>query len=108
MKKKKKVIRKRMQPKGVWEDWEIYHNDVLKDSDILLFGLIKVLYFKNGYCSASNQTMADLRKRNIQIISRSLKRLEDLNYIYFEYKRRGCEIIERKIFISQEILNKLS
>ncbi len=66
----------------------------------LLYGEITALCNEKGFCWASNQYFAELYSKTEETISRWINQLKQYNYIKIKYKKRGFEIIERKIFLS--------
>ena len=62
----------------------------------LLYGDIQLLCYKNGYCFATNQYLAENLKVTPRTIIRLLGELEEEKYISFEYNKNI-----RKIYISQ-------
>lgn len=72
-------------------------------NEISLLGIISSLCAIDGYCDATNTYFANLFETDETTISKKLKKLADKNYISIEYKKRGCEILERKITLPQII-----
>lgn len=87
------------------EGYSICFNEWALDKDIKnelgLLCIISSLCAKDGYCYATNEFFAGLFDTTIVSISRKIKLLEDKNYITIDYKRRGCEILERKIRLTK-------
>lgn len=70
-------------------------------SELPLLLAISSLTAKTGYCCESNDFFAKLFDTDKCVISKKIKKLSDKGYIFIEYKRRGCEIQERKIRLSK-------
>ena len=71
---------------------------LLEDNNVsssakLLYGLLVLLTYQEGYCYANNSYLAD----KLRAITRLLKELSDNNYIKMEFKHRFI----RKIFINE-------
>ena len=65
----------------------------------LLYGLLVLLTYQEGYCYANNSYLDDKLNLGIRAITRLLKELSDSNYIKMEFKHKFI----RKIFIVNEI-----
>lgn len=76
------------------KEW-ILDSEIKNELQLLL--IVSNLCAKLGYCYAGNKYFSDLFNIDESVVSRKLKKLADKNYIKIEYKKRGCEIIERKI-----------
>lgn len=74
----------------------IKNNTKLSSNAKLLYGDIQLLCYKNGYCFATNQYLAENLKVTSRTIIRLLGELEEEKYISFEYNKNI-----RKIYISQ-------
>ena len=61
----------------------------------ILYGRIKLLSHKDGYCYASNSHLASLLNVSNRTITRLIKQLELFGYIKLVY----CDSYKRKIFI---------
>ncbi len=77
-----------------FNEW-ILDTEIKNELNLLL--IISNLTSRNGYCFASNKYFSKLFNVTTCAISRKIKKLENKNYIKIEYKRRGCEIVNRKI-----------
>lgn len=73
--------------------------DIKNELNLLL--IISSLCAEKGYCWATNEYLGKLFDISEETISRKLKILENKNYIIIEYKKRGCEVIERKIRLTK-------
>lgn len=67
-----------------------------------MFTEITALSNAKGYCSAKNKYFADLYNKSEKTISLWIKNLKDCGFIRIEYKRRGAEVIMRKIYPTPE------
>lgn len=87
------------------EGYSICFNEWALDKGIKnelgLLLIISSLCAEKGYCFASNKYLSQLFDIPEQTISRKIKLLENKNYITIEYKKRGCEIIERNIRLTK-------
>lgn len=87
------------------EGYSICFNEWALDKEIKnelgLLLIISSLCAEKGYCFASNKYLSQLFDVPEQTISRKIKLLENKNYITIEYKKRGCEIIERNIRLTK-------
>ena len=72
--------------------------DIKNELGLLL--IISGLTAKCGYCHATNAYFAELFDTTEISISRKIKKLEEKEYINIEYTKRGSQIIERKIRLS--------
>lgn len=72
-------------------------------SELGLLLIISGLTAINGYCFASNQYFAEKFGITPVSVSRKIKKLEDAGYISIEYKRRGTEVISRKLRLTKMI-----
>ena len=54
----------------------------------LLYGLLVLLTYQEGYCYANNNYLADKLNLGIRAITRLLKELSDNNYIRMEFKHK--------------------
>ncbi len=75
---------------------------LLKDNNVsssakLLYGLLVLLAYQEGYCYANNSYLADKLNLGIRAITRHLKELSDNNYIKMKFKHKFI----RKIFINE-------
>ena len=61
----------------------------------LLYSLLVLLTYQEGYCYASNSYLADKLNIGTRAITRLLKELSDNNYIKMEFKHKFI----RKVFI---------
>lgn len=87
------------------EGYSICFNEWALDKGIKnelgLLLIISSLCAEKGYCFASNKYFSQLFDIPEQTISRKIKLLENKKYITIEYKKRGCEIIERNIRLTK-------
>lgn len=87
------------------EGYSICFNEWALDKEIKnelgLLLIISSLCAEKGYCFASNKYLSQLFDVPEQTISRKIKLLENKKYITIEYKKRGCEIIERNIRLTK-------
>ena len=87
------------------EGYAICLNEWALDKDIKnelgLLLIISSLCAEKGFCYASNQYLSELFDISEETISRKIKTLEDKKYITIEYKKRGCEILERNIRLTK-------
>ena len=75
--------------------------DIKDELGLLL--IISSLCAEKGYCFASNQYLAQLFDISEVSVSRKIKKLEEKNYITIEYTKRGCEIVDRHIRLTNLI-----
>ena len=87
--------------KGLWIPAEILLNNDLSDKEKIILSMILYLSDNTGSCFASNKYLSQLFDIPEQTISRKIKLLENKKYITIEYKKRGCEIIERNIRLTK-------
>ena len=82
-------------------------NEWLEDEHIKteLRLLIKIssLTAESGVCYASNEYFAEYFNTSMVTISKQIKKLESLNYIEIDYKRRGAEIIKRDLRLKKTL-----
>ncbi len=76
----------------------------VSSSDKLLYGLLVLLTYQEGYCYANNSYLADKLNIGTRAVTRLLKELFDSNYIKMKFKH----IFIRKIFIVNEINTSIS
>ena len=69
-------------------------------SELGLLLIISSLCAEKGYCWAGNKYFAELFNINEVSASRKIKKLEAKKYIKLEYKKRGCEVVERRIYVN--------
>jgi len=79
--------------------WNSWLEDERIKNELRLLIKISSLTAKNGYCTASNDYLAKYFNTTVVTISRQIKKLETLGYIEIEYKKRGAEVLSRKITI---------
>lgn len=79
-------------------EWAL-DNSIKGELGLLL--IISSLTAKEGFCYASNEYFAKLFKTTEQTISKKIKKLEQKNYVTISYKKRGCEVISRKIRLTK-------
>ncbi len=77
--------------------YNIWAFDSSIKNELGLLLIISSLSAKYGYAIASNEYLVAVFGRNESTISRKIKKLEKLGYIEIDYKRRGAEIVERKL-----------
>lgn len=70
----------------------------------LLYVLLVLLTYQEGYCYANNNYLADKLNVGTRAITRLLKELSDGKYIKMEFKHKFI----RKIFIVNEINTSIS
>ena len=75
---------------------------LLEDNNVsssakLLYGLLVLLAYQEGYCYANNSYLADKLNLGIRAITRLLKELSDNNYIKMKFKHKFIQ----KIFINE-------
>lgn len=70
----------------------------------LLYGLLVLLTYQEGYCYANNSYLSNKLNVGTRAITRLLKELSDNNYIKMEFKHKFI----RKIFIVNEINASIS
>lgn len=89
------------------DGYSICYNEWALDPDIKnelgLLLIISSLCAEKGYCYATNDYLANLFDTNESLISRKIKKLEQKGYIRIDYKKRGCEVINREIRLSKMI-----
>lgn len=78
--------------------YEILYNKDLSSSEKLLYATITSLSQKDGYCYASNETMAKLYNTTEITISRQIKKLKDNGFLNIIYEKNGSAITNRKIY----------
>ena len=81
-----------------FNEWAL-DNDIKNELGLLL--IISSLCAEKGYCYASNKYFGELFNLPEQTISRKIKKLEEKGYITVEYKKRGCEILERYLRLTK-------
>ena len=91
-----------MEEKGsIINGYSICFNKASLDKNIKnelgLLNIISSLSAKTGYCFASNEFLANLFDLPKETISRKLKILSDNGYITIEYDKKGYEVTDRKI-----------
>lgn len=80
------------------KEW-ILDREIRNELPLLL--LISNLCAKIGCCYASNKYFADAFNEHEKAISRKIQKLLSKGYIKAEYKKRGCEVIERKLRVTK-------
>lgn len=83
-------------------EWAL-DKDIKNELGLLL--IISSLCAEKGYCFASNKYLGELFNLPEQTISRKIKILEEKKYITIEYKKRGCEVIERNIRLTKMLID---
>ena len=81
-----------------FNEWAL-DNDIKNELGLLL--IISSLCAEKGYCYATNKYFGELFDLPEQTISRKIKKLEEKGYITIEYKKRGCEILERYLRLTK-------
>ena len=76
-------------------------------NELGLLLIISSLCAEKGYCYASNKYLAELFDVSEVSISTKIKKLESKNYISVEYKKRGCEVLERNIRLKKFLTDDL-
>jgi len=66
----------------------------------ILYGQIKSLTYKNGYCFATNKYFADINKLSVRTISRLISTLAYYKYIKVDFKINDKGFKTREIFIT--------
>lgn len=78
---------------------EIINDKDLTDFEKLLYGDIRVLAKKDGYCFASNKYFAKRYNKDIRTVQRAIKNLEDKTHIVV------CrDKVERRIYIFSDYI----
>lgn len=72
----------------------ILEDENLSSNAKILYGRLKLLSHKDGYCFASNNHLANLLKVSTRTITRLIKQLELYNYIKIVYSTQ----YKRKIY----------
>ena len=85
-------------------DW-IFNKKIKSELPLLLY--ISSLTAEKGFCFASNSHFSDRLKIHENTISRKIKKLEKLWFIYIEYKYRGSEIIKREIRLTKTLTDHI-
>lgn len=85
-----------------FNEWAL-DKEIKNELGLLL--IISSLCAEKGYCFASNKYFSQLFDIPEQTISRKIKLLENKKYITIEYKKRGCEIIERNIRLTKLLID---
>lgn len=75
-------------------------------NELPLLLLISSLSAEKGFCFANNSYLAEKLKIGETVVSRKLKKLADAGHIQIKYTKRGCEIINREIYVLR--LTKMS
>lgn len=70
-------------------------------NELPLLIIISNLCAKIGYCYAGNKYFAELFGEHEVNISKKIKKLSSKGYILIEYKKRGSEVIERKLRLAK-------
>ena len=83
--------------------FDVVCNSGIEFSDICIFTRIHFLTFKFGYCSASNQSIANHFKKSKDTIKRSIARLKEKEFIIIKCEYTNKIITKRKIYINQNI-----
>ena len=85
-----------------FNEWAL-DKDIKNELGLLL--IISSLCADKGYCYATNTFLGELFNIPEQTVSRKLKILEEKKYITIEYKKRGCEIINRYIRLTKMLIH---
>ena len=79
----------------------ICYNEWLQDdaikNELRLLIKISSLTAEKGFCFASNSYFAEYFKIDTATVSRKIKKLENFKHLSIEYKRRGTEVISRRM-----------
>ncbi|MBO6194977.1 MAG: helix-turn-helix domain-containing protein [Bacilli bacterium] len=82
----------------------LLNDNRLSKTDCILFGLLKSLSLKEGYCFCTNEYLAEYINTTVRNVNYSLSKLKKYGYIII-YLKKG----RRKIYIKgNEILNYVS
>lgn len=82
----------------------ILNDDRLSKTDCILFGLLKSLSIKEGYCFCTNEYLAKYINTTVRNVNYSLSRLKKCGYIIICFKKG-----RRKIYMKgNELLNYIS
>lgn len=73
----------------------------LKSLSKLIYGEISALTNDKGYCWANNNYFAEIYSVSKDTISRSVKQLEEYNYIKYVYDKTKQNNEKRKIYIKK-------
>lgn len=74
-------------------------------NELNLLLIISSLCAEKGYCWATNKYFSELFNETEISISRKIKKLESKGYLTIEYKKRGCEIIERNLRLTKLLID---
>jgi DNA-binding MarR family transcriptional regulator len=78
----------------------------LKPLARLLYGELTALSNEKGYCWASNKYFAELYEVTSETVSRWISQLAEYGYIRLSISRAGKMIVERKIYLSQGLIDE--
>lgn len=82
----------------------VRYDKELKDKAKLLYGEITALCNEKGYCWATNNYFAELYGVSKETISRLVSNLADKGYLKVELIYEGKQIIERRLYITSDVL----
>lgn len=86
----------------------VRYDKELKDKAKLLYGEITALCNEKGYCWATNNYFANLYGVTKETISRLISNLANKDYVRVEIIYEGKQIIERRIYITPEVIAQKS
>jgi len=86
----------------------VRYDKELKDKAKLLYGEITALCNEKGYCWATNNYFANLYGVTKETISRLISNLANKDYVRVEIICEGKQIIERRIYITPEVIAQKS
>lgn len=86
--------------------FSVVETEILLDRSVapnakILFGIIRSLTRRDGYCWASNSYLAGLFGVSKSAVSGWIGQLEDRGYVRVEYERDGKQIKERRIYTAR-------
>lgn len=81
-----------------FNEWAL-DKDIKSELGLLL--IISSLTAEKGYCWATNSHFAKLFSIDETTVSRRLQKLTTKGYIAIEYKKRGAEVVDRKIRLAK-------
>jgi biotin operon repressor len=77
----------------------------LKANAKLLYGEISALCNAKGYCWATNEYFAELYGMSSTTISRLINQLKEEGFVKIEYEKRGFEVVQRTIWLTDGCQN---
>jgi len=81
-----------------YNEW-IFDSSIKNELPLLLY--ISSLTAENGYCFAGNSHLAKKFNTTDVSISRKIKKLVEKQHIKVEYKKRGAEVVDRRIRLTR-------